>query len=213
MHTPTLSRISSHPEDIMQTWMKWSLKSIAIAAAITASVNAAHAQDSLKVGDPAPVFSATADNGKVWRSEDHVGKKTLVVYFYPAAMSGGCTKQACGFRDLQTDLTKLGATVVGVSGDRVQNLKYFKQADRLNFPLLSDTSGAVARAFGVPESEGGTIKRKVKGKEVELTRDRTEERWTFVIGKDGKIAMIETDVNAEGDASGISAAIQKMGGR
>src|SRR5438105_2396263 len=186
----------------MRIWAKWGV-SVVIAAGIAVGGSVAHAQDSLKVGDPAPVFSATADNGKVWRSADHIGKKVVVVYFYPAAMTGGCTKQACGFRDFHTHLDKLGATVVGVSGDRVQNLKYFKQADRLNFPLLSDTSGTVARAFGVPEREGGTIKRTVNGKEVELTRDRTAERWTFVIGRDGKIAMIEKDVNPEVDASAV----------
>jgi peroxiredoxin Q/BCP len=184
-----------------------------VAAGMLAWLTTAHAQDSLKVGDPAPAFSAVADNGKTWHSSQHVGKKTLVVYFYPAAMTGGCTKEACGYRDLQSHLNKLGAAVVGVSGDRPQNLVYFKQANRLNFPLLSDTSGTIARAFGVPLKEGGTIQRTVDGKEVELTRDRTASRWTFVIGRDGKIAMIETEVNPAGDAQAVADAIQKMDGK
>ncbi len=181
------------------------------AVGVVACVASACAQDSLKVADRAPAFSGVADNGKTWRSSDHVGKHTLVVYFYPAAMTGGCTKQACGFRDLRSRLTKLGAEVVGVSGDRPQNLVYFKQANRLNFPLLSDTSGTIARAFGVPLGEGGSIQRTVDGKDVTLTRDRTASRWTFVIGRDGKIAMIETEVNPAGDAQAVADAIQKMG--
>ncbi len=181
--------------------------------AVVGSLGVAHAQDSLKVGDHAPSFTAVADNGKVWRSADHVGKQTLVVYFYPAAMTGGCTKQACAFRDYRNNLKKLGATVVGISGDRVQNLKYFKETSHLNFPLLSDTSGAVARAFGVPEEDGGTIQRTVDGKQVELTRDRTASRWTFVIGKDDTIALIETEVNPEKDAAAVADAIQKMNGK
>jgi peroxiredoxin Q/BCP len=173
----------------------------------------AHAQDSLKVGDPAPQFECVADNGHAWRSSDHVGRKILVVYFYPVAMTGGCTKQACGFRDNRTRLNQLGAMVVGVSGDRVENLRYFKKANKLNFPLLSDTSGAAARAFGVPSGEGGTITRKVDGKDVMLTRDRTHERWTFVVGRDGRIAFIETQVNAAADGRTVTEAIERMRGK
>jgi len=195
----------------MQTHSRFIHAALLTAVGLTACLTTAQAQDSLKVGDRAPEFSAVADNGKTWRTKDHVGKQTLVVYFYPAAMTGGCTKQACGYRDLRTHLTKLGVEVVGVSGDRNQNLKYFKQVNRLNFPLLSDTSGTIARAFGVPLSNGGTIKRTVDGKEVELTRDHTAARWTFVIGHDGKVAMIETDVNPEGDAQTVAEAIEKMG--
>ncbi len=182
-----------------------------VAVGVVASAAGAQAQDSLKVADRAPSFSAVTDAGKTWRSVDHVGKHTLVVYFYPAAMTGGCTKQACGFRDLRSRLSQLGAEVVGVSGDRPQNLVYFKQANRLNFPLLSDTSGAIARAFGVPLGEGGSIQRTVDGKDVTLTRDHTASRWTFVIGRDGKIALIETEVNPAGDAQAVADAIEKMG--
>src|SRR5687768_3867398 len=76
----------------------------------------------LNVGDRAPVFQAPADDGNMWRSADHVGSEIIVVYFYPAAMTGGCTAQACAFRDNRSQLEELGATVVGVSGDRVENL-------------------------------------------------------------------------------------------
>src|SRR5690606_13864045 len=114
---------------------------------------------SLEVGDMAPDFSGLADNGEIWNSKEQRNGKILVVYFYPAAMTAGCTTQACLFRDNRTKLLEMGAEVVGVSGDRVANLKAFKGTNRLNFPLLSDTAGVIARAFGVPTREGGSITR------------------------------------------------------
>src|SRR6056297_2854622 len=89
--------------------------------AILLVVNAINGQDSgLNVGDKVASFKALADNGKVWKSKDFVGKSNLVVYFYPAAMTGGCTKQACAYRDAQDDLSGLNAEVVGISGDEVK---------------------------------------------------------------------------------------------
>src|SRR2546421_6451350 len=87
----------------------------------------------VKVGDPAPTFEATDDQGQTWKSSDHVGKKILVVYFYPADMTGGCTKQACGFRDDMQKLAGEGVEVVGISGDTVENHKVFKEFHKLNF--------------------------------------------------------------------------------
>ncbi len=95
----------------------------------------------LKVGDPAPVFQAKDDQGKEWKSADHVGKKILVVYFYPADMTSGCTTQACTFRDDMDKLTAKGIEVVGVSGDSVKNHQVFKQVHKLNFSLLADEDG------------------------------------------------------------------------
>lgn len=163
----------------------------------------------LGVGDRAPVFQATADDSTTWRSADHVGRKIVVVYFYPAAMTSGCTTQACAFRDHRSQLDDLGATVVGVSGDRVENLRIFKGQNRLNFPLLSDPHGIVMRAFGVPVRDGATIRREVDGRELELTRDATAARWTFVIGRDGRIIHKETQVDAEGDSRAVIDAIRR----
>src|SRR4051794_33335922 len=79
----------------------------------------------LKVGDPAPKFESVDDEGNTWKSEDHIGKNKIVVYFYPADLTGGCTKQACGFRDDMAKLKKEGVEVIGVSGDSVKNHKIF----------------------------------------------------------------------------------------
>ena len=187
--------------------------SIAVASLLTllALPAAASAQDVvLNVGDRAPVFQAPADDGSMWRSSEHVGDAILVVYFYPAAMTGGCTAQACAFRDHRSQLEELGATVIGVSGDRVENLRVFKGQYQLNFPLLSDPNGVVMRAFGVPTRDGGTITREVAGDSVELTRDITAARWTFIIGRDGRILFKETQVDAEGDSRAVIDAIRRL---
>ena len=167
----------------------------------------------LEIGDPAPEFKSVSDEGKVWRSTDHTGDNILVIFFYPAAMTGGCTAQACSFRDNRTKLTELGAEVVGISGDPISNLELFRRANNLNFPLLSDTDGKIAGLFGVPTRGGGSITQQVDGTEHVLSREISMARWTFIIDTDGKIAYIDTEVDAAGDSEAVIAAIQKMNHR
>ncbi len=158
----------------------------------------------LKVGDAAPTFEVQDDKGETWKSEDFVGKKILVVYFYPADMTGGCTKQACGFRDDLSKLSDEGVEVVGVSGDSARNHQLFKKAHNLNFTLLADTEGTVAEAFGVPVTkEEKSVKATIDGKDEVLTRKVTSKRWTFVVGLDGKIASKNTSVAAADDSKAI----------
>ena len=125
--------------------------------------------------------------------------------FFPGAMTTGCTKQACSYRDHLSDLASADAIVVGISGDKTENLKLFRQAENLNFPLLSDEKGNIAKSFGVPIGEGGSIKRTVEGTEHELVRDITIKRWTFIVGKDGKIIYKNEAVNPEKDSEEILA--------
>lgn len=171
--------------------------------AIVAAVEGAEGVE-LKVGDPAPKFSSVDDQGKPWKSEDYVGKKILVVYFYPADCTSGCTKQAQGFRDDLKELSAKGVEVVGVSGDTVENHKVFKKKEMLNFTLLADEDGSVAKKFGVPVTVAeGTAKTTIDGKEITLTRKATAKRWTFVIGKDGKILSKNAEVKAADDSKAI----------
>lgn len=160
-------------------------------------------QQGLSVGDKAPLFKASADDGSTWDVKKFIGKKYIVVYFYPAAMTGGCTKQACSYRDHREDLINADVEVVGVSGDNTEGLRLFKQAENLNFTLLSDEKGEIARSFGVPVSEGGAIKRTVGGTEYDLVRGVTAKRWTFIIGKDKKIIYKNESVNAEKDTEEV----------
>ena len=157
----------------------------------------------LKTGDKIPVFSLPDENGNSWSVTDHIGTKTIIVYFYAAAMTGGCTKQACSYRDDQTKLEEAGAIVVGISGDETENLVYFKKAHNLNFPLLSDKDGTVAKKFGVPLSEGGSIEQEIDGKTLQLDRGVTAKRWTFIADKDGEIRYINRSVDAENDSKNV----------
>src|ERR1051325_604040 len=98
--------------------------------------------------------------------------------------------------------------VIGVSGDTVKTQESFKKAEKLPFSLLSDEKGEVAKAFGVPAGKGGTIKKKIDDKDEELTRGCSIKRWTFVIGKDSKIAYKNTEVKAKDDAKAVLEALK-----
>jgi len=167
-------------------------------------------QQPLKVGDKAPEFQATADDGSNWNIKKFLGKEYIVVYFYPSAMSSGCTKQACSYRDHRDYLKEAGIVVVGISGDKPENLRLFKQADNLNYTLLADEKGEIAEKFGVPVSQGGSMKSTVGGKEHELVRAVTEKRWTFIIGKDGKIIYKNESVTPEKDPEDVLAFIKSQ---
>lgn len=100
----------------------------------------------LHVGDQVPDLAATADDGQQVRLLDLVDD-FLVVFFYPKAFTGGCTAQACHFRDLAAQFGQLGAARVGVSRDGVAAQARFRQEHNFDFPLLSDTDGAIVHAF------------------------------------------------------------------
>lgn len=179
------------------------------AVALTGWCLPAQAAD-LKVGDSAPSFSSTDDAGKPWKSSDYLGRRILVVYFYPADLTGGCTKQACGFRDDMKKLQDQGVEVVGVSGDAVRNHQLFKKVHGLNFTLLADEDGSVAKVFGVTTKPGGTYKTTIDGKEETLVRGVTASRWTFVIDRQGKIAAKDTEVKAAEDSKKILGLVEKL---
>ncbi len=165
----------------------------------------------LEVGSKVEPFAANADNGELWQLSNYLGKKNVVVYFYPAAMTGGCTKQACAYRDESASLNDVDAVVVGISGDSVNNLKLFKQANGLNFALLSDANGSIAKLFGVATRDGGSIEREVDGMMHTLTRGLTTMRWTFIIGKDGSVVYKNDSVKATEDAATVIAELKKLG--
>lgn len=152
----------------------------------------------------APFFAALDDSGKYWKSNEHVGKKTMVVYFYPADMTGGCTKQACSYRDAAAELSKLNVEVIGISGDSVENHQAFKKLHGLNFTLLADTEGKIAESFGVPVTrESKKVVAKVDDKELTLLRDVTTKRWTFVIDPSGTVIYRNTEVTAVEDCRNV----------
>ena len=103
----------------------------------------------LKIGDKAPEVTAKTDEGKTLNLGDVYKKNDYtLVWFYPRALTGGCTKQGCSLRDASADLKKKGVAVVGVSTDTVEKQKEFKETNNFPFPLLADTDKAVIKAFG-----------------------------------------------------------------
>lgn len=105
--------------------------------------------ESLKVGDAAPAVSGVTDAGETLNLADTYKKNTYtVVFFYPKALTGGCTKQGCSLRDVNAELTKQGVAVVGVSTDPVEKQKEFKEVNHFPFPLIADTDKKVVKAFG-----------------------------------------------------------------
>src|SRR5690242_826419 len=101
----------------------------------------------LTEGDTAPAFTLTDQDGASVSLSDFVGEN-VIVYFYPAAMTPGCTKEACDFRDNLNSLASAGYRVLGISKDEPAKLKKFQEQERLNFPLLSDADLTVHKAYG-----------------------------------------------------------------
>ncbi|VXA77779.1 MULTISPECIES: thioredoxin-dependent thiol peroxidase [Aeromonas] len=129
----------------------------------------------LSAGTLAPDFSLSDQNGNPVRLSDLRGKKVLI-YFYPKAMTPGCTTQACGLRDVNSELAALNVVVLGISPDPAKRLKKFEERDSLNFRLLADEDHAVADAFGVWGPK------KFMGKEYDGIH-----RLSFLIDEEGKV--------------------------
>jgi len=192
------------------TLLGWLLAGMALASGPMKSA-AEEKKVDLQVGDAAPTFTATDEQGRQWKSTDHVGEKYLVIYFYPGDFTPGCIRQAQSFRDSMNKLSEQGIEVVGVSGDTVKTHELFKQAQKLNFTLLADEDGGLAKRFGVPVGAGGQVKaRDAQGTVLTVKRGVTAARWTFVIGKDGKVVYKNTKVNPVEDSKQVAAAILKL---
>jgi thioredoxin-dependent peroxiredoxin len=140
----------------------------------------------LATGDAAPDFALPDDTGKTVKLKDYRGRR-VVVYFYPAALTPGCTKQACDFRDNLKALDRAGIDVVGISPDKPEKLAKFRNEHKLNFPLLSDPERAALTAYGAYG------KKKMYGKEVTGVI-----RSTFVVGPKGKLEYAGYGVKAAG---------------
>lgn len=132
-----------------------------------------------KIGNMAPAFTLLDQDGNKVSLKDYKGKKTVVLYFYPKALTPGCTVQACGIRDSKKELDKRKVVVLGVSPDPVARLPKFIEKHDLNFTLLSDEDHAIADKYGCWGMK------KFMGKEF-MGLIRT----TFIIGKDGRLLKI-----------------------
>jgi peroxiredoxin Q/BCP len=145
----------------------------------------------LEVGDKAPAFSLPDADGKPVKLSDFKGRK-VIVYFYPAASTPGCTKQACSFRDNLAQLNDAGIDVLGISPDKPEKLARFRDAESLTFPLLGDPDKKVLAAWGT------FGEKKMYGKTVQGVI-----RSTFLVDEKGTIALAQYNVKAANTASAI----------
>lgn len=111
----------------------------------------------IEVGSRIPEFKLPDQNGKIFDVQSVLGKKNLVIYFYPKDGTTGCTTEACTFRDNIASFNKIDAKVIGISGDNVASHKKFANKFNLNFTLLSDQNNKIRKLFGVPTSMMGTV--------------------------------------------------------
>lgn len=135
--------------------------------------------NTLQVGDKAPLFSLLNQNNETVQLADFLGNKRVLVYFYPKAMTPGCTVQAQGLRDSKEKLNELNTVTFGISPDEVKRLDKFCVRDQLNFDLLSDVDHKVADNFGVWGLK------KFMGREYDGIH-----RLSFLIGLDGNIEHV-----------------------
>lgn len=112
---------------------------------------------SIHVGDKCPSFILNDQNGKTWNSDEVIGKKDLIIYFYPKDDSSGCTKEACSFKDAYEDFITAGADVIGISSDGVKSHKAFAEKHSLPFTLLADSDKKIRKTFGVATNLLGLI--------------------------------------------------------
>ena len=131
-------------------------------------------------GDAAPAFEGQNQDGKTVKLADLSGKKIVLLYFYPKDFTGGCTKEACGFRDRMGDLAKDNVEVIGVSFDSAESHKQFIAKYNLNFTLLADTDGKIADLYGA-----------------RMADKNMDNRVSFLIGLDGKIVHVTAAGNPD----------------
>jgi thioredoxin-dependent peroxiredoxin len=140
----------------------------------------------MRPGDLVPDFELPDQTGQPRRLSDLLADGPLVLFFYPAAMTPGCTKEACHFRDLAAEFAAVGAQRVGISADAVEKQREFAGKHGFDYPLLSDPDGRVAGRFGV--QRGGV------GRRLGLP----VKRWTFVIGTDRRVRkVISSELNMD----------------
>lgn len=146
-----------------------------------------------KAGDTAPLVTGRDQNDKEFNLADLVGKKIILLYFYPKDFTGGCTREACGFRDRMGDLQTNNVAVIGVSHDSVASHKRFADKYNLNFTLIADPEDKIIKAY-----------------EVKMPMMDMAKRVSFLIGLDGKIVHVTDAMNPQTHFNEMKAAIDSL---
>ena len=173
----------------MKSWFITSLLSVGLALDVFGA-SGEQSNGTLKLGDAIPAVTAKDQNGQDVNLGEHNTGYTLV-YFYPKAMTVGCTAQACSLRDSYAELQQKGVKVFGVSVDTVDAQKEFAEKDHLPFELLSDPDKKVIRAFGVP-----------------LFKDAYASRQAYLF-RDGKLIWFDTKASTDAQASDVLKVLAK----
>jgi peroxiredoxin Q/BCP len=147
----------------------------------------------LKAGDLAPNFEGQACDGTTIGLKDYLGKKNVILYFYPKDDTKGCTIEACSFRDKLQPIRALWTEVVGVSVDTIESHKRFADKNALNFPLISDRDKKISRTYGVLSEDGSEA-----------------ERMTFIIDREGKIARVFEKVDVTKHTDDVVAVLKHL---
>lgn len=165
-----------------------------LGAIVMAAQNDAERQIELKVGDPAPDVELEGSDGKTYRLTDFRGKQAVVIAWFPRAFTPGCTAQCKAFARDGDELKQFDVAYFTASCDTQEKNAKFAESVGADYPILADPEGKAARAFGVLPP----------GKQ-------TASRWTFIIGKDGKIATIDKSVNTANHAKDVAARLAELG--
>ncbi len=163
---------------------------MAVALAFSLSPGLAQTGSMPKAGDPAPQFEGKDQDGKTVKLADLLGKKIVLLYFYPKDFTGGCTKEACGFRDRLGELQTNNVEVIGVSHDSVDSHKKFADEYKLNFTLVADPDGKIIAAY-----------------DAKMPMVSMSKRVSFLIGLDGKIVHVTDAMNPQTHFDEMKAAI------
>lgn len=152
-----------------------------------------HAQE-LKVGDTAPAFEMQGSDGKAYKLSDFQGKQAVVVAWYPRAFTGGCTKECKSFKEDGAKLRDFQVAYFTASCDPVEKNTDFAKSLSVDYPILSDPDGKIAKAYGIYNAERNAAA-----------------RVTFIISKEGKILAIDKSVKTESHAADVAAKLKELG--
>jgi thioredoxin-dependent peroxiredoxin len=155
------------------------------------------AEPSIGVGDIAPCFSGHDQDGHKWKLSHYLGKRYVLLYFYPTDDTAGSTTEACGLRDNLVEFKLAGVEVVGVSADGKNSHKEFAFKNNVAFPLLADTCGHIADAYGARM----------------ITDKKLDQRISFLIGLNGRVLRITNSPNPAVHLKAMAEAIVQLSGK
>ena len=177
------------------------MKKLASVLVLTALISGAHTAaaqaPTIQVGDVAPNFTLQASDGHTYKLSDFAGKKAVVLAWFPKAFTSGCTIECKSMAEHGDLIKKFDAAYFMISVDPVEQNKAFGEQYKADFPLLADPTKKTAEAYGVLRDFGGSI-------------GVVSQRWTFYIGKDGKVAAVDRAVKPATSAEDVAAKLAEL---